>query len=140
MLFNIDKPAQKIVYEELSTTAERLNSDLTAVRLSDVYTRGNKNLTINPSWKRRKRGCSTAKVPRYEEEGTQCHPEAAKRLVYKIPYRRARAWPSKGILHTTKGPSTKDVRQMGRGWFWNFGHSRTGGTGWFVKVRTSENF
>ena len=37
-----DKPAQKIAYEELSTT-EKLKSDLTAVGLSDVYTRGNKN-------------------------------------------------------------------------------------------------
>ena len=31
-----DKPAQKIAYEELSTT-EKLNSDLTAVGLSNVY-------------------------------------------------------------------------------------------------------
>ena len=39
MLFKnkIDKPAQKIAYEELSTT-EKLNSDLTAVGLSDAYT------------------------------------------------------------------------------------------------------
>ena len=37
-----DKPAQKIAYEELSTT-KKLNSDLTAVGLSDVYTNGNKN-------------------------------------------------------------------------------------------------
>ena len=51
-----DKPAQKIAYEELSTT-EKLNLDLTAVGMSDVYTRGNKNWTTNPSWKR---GCSTA--------------------------------------------------------------------------------
>ena len=34
-----------------------------------------------------------------------------------------------GYLRTIKGPSTKDVRQMGRGWFWNFGHSRTEGGG-----------
>ena len=39
-----------------------------------------------------------------------------------------------------KGPSTKDVRQMGWRWFQNFGHSWTWGGGWFVKVRTSENF
>ena len=37
-----DKPAQKISYEELSAM-EKLISDLTAVGLSDVYTRGNKN-------------------------------------------------------------------------------------------------
>ena len=42
MLFKIDKPAQKIAYEELSTT-EKMNSDLTAVGLSDVHTKGNKN-------------------------------------------------------------------------------------------------
>ena len=37
-----------------------------------------------------------------------------------------------------KGPSTKDVRQMGRGG--GFEISDISGGGWFVKVRTSENF
>ena len=41
-----DKPAQKLAYEELSTT-EKLNSDFTAVGLSDVYTRWNKNKELN---------------------------------------------------------------------------------------------
>ena len=36
-----------------------------------------------------------------------------------------------------KGPSTKDVRQMRRG---GFEISDIPGGGWFVKVRTSENF
>ena len=39
----------------------------------------------------------------------------------------------RGRLQRTSG-------KWGGGWFWNFGHSRTGGGGWFVKVRTSENF
>ena len=36
-----------------------------------------------------------------------------------------------------KGPSKKDVRQMGRGGGFEISD---GGGGWFVKVRTSENF
>ena len=39
-----------------------------------------------------------------------------------------------------KGPSTKDVRQMGRGVVLKFRTFPDGGRGWFVKVRTSENF
>ena len=39
-----DKPAQKLAYEE---TTEKLNSDFTAVGLSDVYTRWNKNKELN---------------------------------------------------------------------------------------------
>ena len=37
-----------------------------------------------------------------------------------------------------KGPSTNDVRQMGRGVVFKFRTFPEGG--WFVKVRTSENF
>ena len=41
----------------------------------------------------------------------------------------------------TKGPSTKDARQMGRGWFEISDIPGRGRGGkWFVKVRTSENF
>ena len=39
-----------------------------------------------------------------------------------------------------KGPSTKDVRQMGRGGFKISDIPGRGEGGWFVKVRTSENF
>ena len=42
-----------------------------------------------------------------------------------------------------KGPSTKDVRQMGRGGGFEISDvpgRGEGGGGWFVKVRTSENF
>ena len=39
------------------------------------------------------------------------------------------------------GPSTKDVRQMGRGGGFDISDiSGRGEGGWFVKVRTSENF
>ena len=44
---------------------------------------------------------------------------------------------------TCKGPSTKDVRQMGRGGGGGFEISDIPGRGeggWFVKVRTSVNF
>ena len=40
------------------------------------------------------------------------------------------------LIH--KGPSTKDVRQMGM--VLKFRTFPDGGRGWFVKVRTSENF
>ena len=45
-------------------------------------------------------------------------------------------------IYSGKGPSTKDVREMGRGGvvlkFRTFPDGGEGG--WFVKVRTSENF
>ena len=48
------------------------------------------------------------------------------------------------FLKLHKGPSTKDVRQMGRGGGGVVLKFRTfpdgGRGGWFVKVRTSENF
>ena len=41
----------------------------------------------------------------------------------------------------SKGPSTKDVRQMGRGGGFEISDiPGRGEGGWFVKVRTSENF
>ena len=45
------------------------------------------------------------------------------------------------LLAVTKGPSTKDVRQMGRGGGFKISDiPGRGEGGWFVKVRTSENF
>ena len=44
------------------------------------------------------------------------------------------------VFKIIKGPSTKNVRQMGRGVVLKFRTFPDGGRGWFVKVRTSENF
>ena len=49
--------------------------------------------------------------------------------------------PVQGGSVLTKGPSTKDVRQMGRGDGFEISDiPGRGEGGWFVKVRTSENF
>ena len=45
------------------------------------------------------------------------------------------------LIYSPEGPSTKDVRQLGRGVVFRISDiPGRGEGGWFVKVRTSENF